>query len=145
MPEPSLKLKKIWLDDDENFFELNLDFSTDNCKVNIDIYTDNEELEELRNGVMEFSNFKQKEFIWITGEDVENASHFLSMRCFLYGNRGYVGIEVTADNKNASPYSMRATFCIVTILSQLDDFTRKLGSFIKGEINEVDSLIQAFD
>ncbi|WP_335871146.1 hypothetical protein [Bacillus sp. 2205SS5-2] len=145
MPEPSVKIQKIWIDDDDSFFELNLDFCTGHCSVNIDIYTDNEELEELRKGVIDFASFKQEEFIWVTGEEADNVSHFLSMRFFLYGNRGYVGVEVTADNKNTSPYSVRATFFLVTVISQIDDFTRKLGSFIKGEIFELESLIQSFE
>lgn len=144
MPEPSVKINKIWLDDDD-FFELNLDFSTGQCSVNIDVYTDNEELNELRNGIIEFSNFKQEEFIWITGEDIENVTHFLSLRFFLYDKRGYVGIEVTADNKKSCPNSVRATFFIITVLSQIDDFVRKLGSFTNKEIDELEGLIQSFN
>ncbi|MYL56750.1 hypothetical protein GLW20_04465 [Virgibacillus halodenitrificans] len=145
MPQPSVKIQKIWLDDDDSFFELSLDFCTGCCNMNLNIFTDNEELEKLNQGVMDFTSFKQKEFLWITGEDVEKVSHFLSMRLFLYGNRGYVGVEVTADNKLESPYSVRATFFLVTALSQIDDFTRKLGNFIKGEICELESLIQSFE
>jgi hypothetical protein len=145
MPQPSVKIQKIWLDDDDSFFELYLDFCTGHCSVNINIYTDNEELEKLRQGVMDFASFKQEEFLWTSGEDVENVSHFLSMRFFLYGNRGYVGVEVTADNKLASPYSVRATFFLVTVLSQIDDFIRKLDSFIKGETYELESFIQSFE
>lgn len=77
-----MKIKKLLYDDDDIFFELNVDFSTGNCNLNINIYTDNEELEKLRKGVVEFSNFKQKEFLWTTREDVEYISHFLSMRFF---------------------------------------------------------------
>ncbi|AIF42084.1 hypothetical protein [Virgibacillus sp. SK37] len=126
MPQPSVKIQKVWLDDNDSFFELSLDFCTGCCSMNLNIFTDNEELEKLNQGVMDFASFKQKEFLWITGEDVEKVSHFLSMRFFLYGNRGYVGVEVTA-------------------LSQIDDFTRKLRNFIKGEICELESLIQSFE
>ncbi|MED4019187.1 hypothetical protein [Sutcliffiella cohnii] len=145
MSQPSVKIQKIWLDDDDSFFELNLDFCTGHCSVNINIYTDNDELTKLRKGIMDFASFKQREFLWISGEDVENVSHFLSIRFFLHGNRGYVGVEVTADNKLASPYSVRATFYLVTVLSQIDDLIRKLGNFINGEICELESLIQSFD
>ncbi|MBR7554738.1 hypothetical protein ACFFJI_09350 [Allobacillus sp. GCM10007491] len=145
MTQPSVKIKKIWVDDNDSFFELSLDFWTGRCSMNLNIFTDNEELEKLNEGVMDLANFKQKEFLWITGEDVENVSHFLSMRFFLCGNRGYVGVEVTADNKLESPYSVRATFFLVTVLSQIDDLTRKLGSFIKGEICELESLIRFFE
>ncbi|MFB9974788.1 hypothetical protein FPQ10_09155 [Allobacillus sp. SKP2-8] len=145
MTQPSVKIKKIWVDDNDSFFELSLDFWTGRCSMNLNIFTDNEELEKLNEGVMDLANFKQKEFLWITGEDVENVSHFLSMRFFLCGNRGYVGVEVTADNKLESPYSVRATFFLVTVLSQIDDLTRKLGSFIKDEICELESLIRFFE
>lgn len=145
MPEPSVKMEKIWLGDDDSFFEMNVEFCRGNCRVNLNIFTDNEELEELRKGVKDFASFKQKEFLWTTGKDIENISHYLSMRFFLYGNRGYVGVEVTADNKLASPDSVRATFYLVTVLSQIDEFTRKLASFIKGDIYEIEGLIQSFE
>ncbi|MEH7549634.1 MULTISPECIES: hypothetical protein [Bacillaceae] len=47
MSESSMKIKKLLYDDDDIFFELNVDFSTGNCNLNINIYTDNEELEKL--------------------------------------------------------------------------------------------------
>lgn len=44
-----------------------------------------------------------------------------------------------------SPYSVRTTFFIVTVLSHMDDFIKKLGSSINREIDELESMIQAFD
>jgi hypothetical protein len=145
MPEPRIKINKIWLDYADDFFELNLDLSNDQCSVIFDIYTDNEELYKLKNGIIEFSNFKQEEFIWISGEDVENVTHFLSLRFFLYDKRGYVGIEVTADNKQSSPHGVRASFVIITVLSQIDDFIKKLESFVNKEINVLEGIIQSCD
>jgi hypothetical protein len=142
MSVPRVKIDRIWLDYEDDFFELNLELSNGQCSVIIDIYTDNEELNTLKNGIIAFTNFKQDEFIWISGEDVDNVTHFLSLRFFIYDKRGYVGIEVTADNKQSSPNSIRASFVIITVLSQIDDFIRQLESFINKKITEIEGIIQ---
>jgi hypothetical protein len=143
MGEPSIKITKMW--EDVDFFELQIDFYGFSCKANIDIYTTNEDLEELIQGIINFSTFTQDEFIWTSGEDTENATHFLSMRYFKHDNRGHVGIEIVADNKMEKPYYMRSNFFIVTELNQLDDFVRKLEKLIHEEINELESIIPAFN
>lgn len=139
MPEPSLKIQRVW--EDTDFFELNFDFQGFSATANINIYTTNEELEDLRKGVTEFSIFKIKEFQWISGEDTEKVTHFLSINFFLYEKRGIVGVEVTADNKQAKPYWMRSNLSILTELSQIDDFLKKLGQLIEEEVMEFESII----
>ncbi|MEI5908570.1 hypothetical protein WAK64_16100 [Bacillus spongiae] len=87
MPIPKLKMKKIWLDVD--FFEVNVELIGNDCKINLDIYLDNEYLDELREGIINFANQLGKhEFTWITGHETENTTHFLSLRFFLAESRG---------------------------------------------------------
>ncbi|WP_257143896.1 hypothetical protein [Bacillus pseudomycoides] len=102
MPEPSIKIKRIW--EDTDFFELNYEFSGFYSTANINIYTTSEELEDLKEGIIKFSTFKLHEFRWVSGEDIDNITHFLSMRFFLHDKRGIVGIEVVTDNKQPKPY-----------------------------------------
>ncbi|WP_197228013.1 hypothetical protein [Bacillus mycoides] len=56
MPEPNIKIKRIW--EDTDFFELNFDFTGFYGTANINIYTTNEELEVLKEGLIKFSTFK---------------------------------------------------------------------------------------
>jgi hypothetical protein len=140
VPEPRLRMKKIWTDVD--FFEVNLCIYGNDCNVNIDIYLDNGQLEELKKGIENFANqFGKKDFTWSTGYETEKASHFLSMRFFLQEKRGIVGVEFKVDNKLNPPQYMRSNFYILTEINQIDDLTRKLGKFIREEIIELESLI----
>ncbi|NPC91940.1 hypothetical protein HOO54_06870 [Bacillus sp. WMMC1349] len=54
MAEPSFKMKKVSTDVD--FFEVNISVYGIDCQVNMDIYLDNEHLEELRNGIENFTD-----------------------------------------------------------------------------------------
>lgn len=139
MPEPGIRLTKIW--EDVDFYEVNIEFNSNNCNVNIDVYTTNEELEELRKGIVVFSHLKTNEFIWKSGNDTENVTHFLSIRFFKHNNRGHIGLEIAADNKNKKPYYMRSNFFIITEINQLDDFVKKLKRLIDEEIIELESII----
>ncbi|TKV48323.1 hypothetical protein C1I58_06290 [Bacillus sp. PIC28] len=139
MSEPSIKIKRIW--EDTDFFELNFDFQGFSCNANIDIYTTNEELEDLRQGIIKFSNLKLNEFQWVSGEDIENITHFLSIRFFLHDKKGIVGVEVIADNKQSKPYWMRTNFFILTELNQIDDFVKNLERLIKEKIIELEGII----
>ncbi|MEN2768243.1 hypothetical protein [Ornithinibacillus xuwenensis] len=141
MANPRFIMKKIWTDVD--FFEVRLCLYGSDCNVEIDIYLNNGQLEELKNGIANFTNFLGKnEFIWVTGHETENTTHFLSMRFFLQDSkRGMGGIEVKVDNKQEAPYSMSANLYIVTEINQLDDLALKLEKFIHDEIIEIESLL----
>lgn len=143
MPEPSIRLAKMW--EDVDFFELQMEIKGLNCMIYIDIYTSNEDLEELRQGIINFSNSKGNEFIWTSGNDIENVTHFLSIRFFIHNNRGHIGIEIIADNKMEKPYHMRSNFFIITELNQLDDFAKKLERLINEDTIELESIIPAND
>ncbi|MGG0414377.1 hypothetical protein [Peribacillus simplex] len=139
MSEPRFKMKKIWTDVD--FFEVNLELIGNDCRVNIDIYLDNGHLEELQQGIINFADhLGRNEFIWITGHEIENTTHFLSMRFFQLEKTGTVGIEVKLDNKMEQPYSMRSNFYLLTEINQIDDLARKLVRFIENETIEIESL-----
>ncbi|MFY0137102.1 hypothetical protein P3K84_20675 [Bacillus cereus] len=84
---------------------MNIDFTAFYGTANINIYTTNEELEDLTAELIKFSTFKLHEFQWVSG--IDNVTHFLSMRFFLHDKRGIVGIEVVASNKQPNPYWMR--------------------------------------
>ncbi|MBM6644469.1 hypothetical protein [Bacillus sp. RIT 809] len=139
MPEPNMKIKRIW--EDTDFFELNFGFTGFYGTANINIYTTNEELEVLKEGIIKLSTFKLHEFQWVSGEDIDNVTHFLSMRFFLHDKRGIVGIEVVADNKQSKPYWMRSNLFILTELNQIDDFIKKIEQLISEEITELEGII----
>lgn len=139
MPEPSIRITKIW--EDTDFYEIKIEFKGFFCKAYIDIYTSNEDLEELRQGIINFSNFTSNEFVWISGSDEENVTHFLSMRFFKHNNRGLVDIEIIVDNKMEKPYHMCSHFSIITELNQLDDFVKKLKNLTNEDIMELESII----
>jgi len=143
MVRSSVKLSRIW--EDVEFFELRTEFIGLACQSYIDIYTTNEELKELKEGINNFSKFTENEFIWMSGTDDKDVSHFLLMRFFKLNNRGYVGIEILADNKEEKPYHMRSNFSITTQISQLDDFTAKLEKLINEEISELESIIPEYE
>ncbi|MBY6035779.1 hypothetical protein KUV80_03910 [Fictibacillus nanhaiensis] len=139
MPEPSIRMTKIW--EDVDFYEIRMEFEGNYCSVLIDFYTTNEDLEEFRQGIENFSNLNMTEFKWTSGNDIENVTHFLSLRFFKHNDRGHIGIEIIADNKMEKPYHMRSNFFIITELNQLDDFVKKLKSLINEEIIELESII----
>ena len=139
MPEPSIRIKKIW--EDVDFFELNLEFKGISCTATIDIYTSNDDLADLRQGLKSFVNLQQNEFTWTSGIDNGNTTHFLSLRFFLLNKTGTVGIEIIADNKAEKPYWMRSNFFILTELGQIDDFEQKIEQLIQEEIAEFESII----
>lgn len=143
MVRSSVKLSKIW--EDIDFFELRMEFIGLTCKSNIDIYTTNEEIKKLKIAINSFSRDVEKEIIWMSGNDDKSSSHFLLMRFFKLNNRGYVGIEILADNKEEIPFHMRSNFSITTQISQLDDFTSKLEQLINGEIREFESIIPEYE
>ncbi|MGR5961308.1 hypothetical protein ACT7DM_30940 [Bacillus cereus] len=95
----------------------------------------------LKKGIIKFSTFKINEFQWVSGEDIDNVTHFLSMRFFLHDKRGIVGIEVVADNKQSKPYWMCSNLFILTELSQIDDFIKKIEQLISEKITELESII----
>jgi hypothetical protein len=127
--------------EDVDFYEVQMMYKGNNCNVYIDIYTTNEELEELKQGVMDFSHLKTNEFTWKSGNDTENVTHFLSIRLFNHNYRGHIGLEIIADNKHEKPYYMRSHFFIITELNQLDDFVMKLDRLIIEEILELEGII----
>lgn len=132
-------MKKIWSDND--LFEVAMRFFSKNCHVKLELYLDNAQLEELKNGIRIFANkLGNNTFTWITGEEHGNTTHFLSMRYFLYDRRGIVGIEIQMDNKLEPPHKINANFYILTEVHQIDILINKLDLFIKGEINKFESL-----
>lgn len=140
MTNSRFRMKKIWTDED--FYEVNLELFGNDCNVNIDIYLDNNLLEELKQGIIDFAdNLCKNEFIWTTGSETENTTHYLSMRFFLQEKRGIVGIEVTVDNKMDKPYKMRSKFYLLTEINQVDDLARKLQKFINEETLEIEGLV----
>ncbi|PGV49487.1 hypothetical protein COD94_32125 [Bacillus cereus] len=58
---------------------------------------------------------------------MDNVTHFLSTRFFLYDKRGIVGIEVVTDNNLSKPYWMRSNLFILTEPNQIDDFAKRIG------------------
>ncbi|MGG3891754.1 hypothetical protein [Metabacillus fastidiosus] len=140
MPEPNIKIKKIW--EDIDFFKLHFELIGISCAAIIDIYTSNEELNDLREGMERFLTFQQNEFIWTSGADNDKITHFLSFRFFMQNKTGTVGLEIIADNKEEKPYRMRTNFFILTELGQADDFVQKLEQLIREEIIEFEGLYQ---
>ena len=139
MPEPSIRIKKIW--EDVGFFEVRLEFKGISCTATLDIYTSNDDLTDLRKGLKRVLNLQQTEFIWTSGIDNGNTTHFLSLRFFLHNKTGTVGIEIIADNKAEKPYWMRSNFFILTELGQIADFEKKIEQLIQDEIAEFESII----
>ncbi|WP_227936426.1 hypothetical protein [Alkalihalobacillus deserti] len=141
MTEPSIILRKIWADEDDDFFEINMTVKSPYCSAEINFYLDNEELKELEKGLIAFSHFKQKEFTWITGSEVRNVTHFINVRFFFHLNRGHVGIEFILDNKLDIPEHIRSQFYVTTELASLDDFIKQLQKLIKKETDMVEGII----
>lgn len=132
-----IELKKIW--EDVDFFEINMLTRSPSCDTNINFYTTNEELEELRKGITELKS--DSDFVWTSGEDTGNVTHYVYLRFFYCSNRGHVAIEILIDNKMDSPYHVRANFFIITELGSLDDFANQLDKLIKGTTNSVQGVI----
>lgn len=61
VPKPRFRMEKIWTDVD--FFEVNLCLYGNDCNVNIDIYLDNGQLEELKKGIEDFANQHGKKVV----------------------------------------------------------------------------------
>ncbi|MEK0221645.1 hypothetical protein [Bacillus proteolyticus] len=124
-----------------------MSFLCANCKKNkklsILIFQTNEELEDLKEGIIRFSTFNLQEFQWVSGEDIDNVTHFLSIRFFLYDKREIVCIEVVTDNNLSKPYWMRSNLFILTELNQIDDFVKRIEQLISKKINALEGIIPA--
>lgn len=140
MDKNSIYIQKIW--EDLDFFELSINFSIENLSSTINIYTSNDDLEILKQGLTEFSNdFKSKGFRWVSGEDNQLSTHYLSLDFSRFDNRGNIKIEVLTDTKE-SPHNIRINFYIITDLNQIDDFINKIGNLQENKISEFKGLIQ---
>ncbi|WP_110111785.1 hypothetical protein [Bacillus sp. CGMCC 1.16541] len=83
---------------------------------------------------------RRKEFVWTSGEDRENVTHYVKLRIFMYEVRGIVGIDVLTDNKLQSPLYMRAQFGLQAEIGQMDKLTKKLDAFIQQKITVIEAL-----
>ncbi|RSD28749.1 hypothetical protein [Mesobacillus subterraneus] len=136
--EPRLQMNKFWTDAD--FFEVNLELTGNDCRIRLDSYMDNRQLEELRRGLERFpTNMGKSAFTWKIGSDSETAP-FLSMKFFLHNKRGIVGIEIQVDNRMELPERMIAHFYILTEMAQLDRLAEELRKMINEEIDELQGL-----
>ena len=138
MSEYRVKLKKVW--EDENLLELNMVVTSPYCKVNTHFYTTIEDLKELKDNLILFSNLKRKEYQWIQGEDNESAAQYVQVRFFHFNNQGHIGVEFALDNKLDIPDKTRVNFYLITELNQIDDFVYKLEGLIKGITDSLESL-----
>jgi len=138
MSDYRVKLKKIW--EDETLLELNMIVTSPHCKVNIHFHTTIEDLKELKDNLILFSNLKRKEYQWIQGEDNERAAHYVQVRFFHFNNHGHIGVEFVLDNKLDIPDKTRVNFYLITELNQIDDFVYKLEGLIKGITDNLESI-----
>lgn len=132
-----LELRKIWEEGD--FFEINMLARSPFCQVNINFYTTNEELEGLKRGLAALTN--EEEFVWTSGADTDNVTHYIYFRFFICSKRGHVAIEILTDNKLSSLYNARTNFYVITEIGSLDDFTNQLDKLIKGTEDSVQGII----
>ncbi|TVY08025.1 hypothetical protein [Paenibacillus cremeus] len=139
MPNTGVTIIKIW--EDEHFFEINLEVRSCFCVSDIKFYTDNTELDELRRGLLLISSLSENEYVWRSGKDKKNSTHYVHTRWYLYDKQGHVGIEFILDNKDSPPDKMRSHSCVITELNQLDDFINQLQQFIKGKSSVVKGLL----
>ncbi|MFK3938962.1 hypothetical protein ACI2JA_15790 [Alkalihalobacillus sp. NPDC078783] len=139
MSNPSIRIKKIW--EDETLIECRLEFFTTSSKVSLDVYTTIADLEELRQGIIHFNPVAGAEWIWTSGENTDETTHYLSVRFFNHTNRGHVGLEIILDNKQDVPESLYSHFYILTELNQLDDFALKLKLLINKDVSEIEGLL----
>jgi len=138
MSDYRVKLKKIW--EDETLLELNMIVTSPHCKVNIHFHTTIEDLKELKDNLILFSNLKRKEYQWIQGEDNESAAQYVQVRFFHFNNQGHIGVEFVLDNKLDIPDKTRVNFYLITELNQIDDFVYKLEGLIKGITDNLESI-----
>lgn len=140
MHKDSIYIQKIW--EDLDFFELSINFSIENLSSTLNIYTSNDDLEILKQGLTDFSNnFKSKSFRWVSGEDNQLSTHYLSLNFTHLDNRGNIKVEVLTDTKE-NPHNIRTNFYIITDLNQIDDFINKIGNLKENKISDFKSLIQ---
>ncbi|MDQ0230385.1 hypothetical protein J2S19_001639 [Metabacillus malikii] len=131
-------MKKIWTDAD--FFEVSLSIQGNDCLTKMNLYLDNHQLEILCSGIEEITNQLGQEFTWTSGSAVATSTHYIALRFYLHDVRGIIGIEVILNNNEEPPYAIRSTFYLLAEINQLDDLSRKLQSFIRGDIDEIHSL-----
>lgn len=139
MQSTGVTIIKIW--EDELFFEVNFKVRSSFCTSEIKFYTSNTELDELRKGLLSISSLSENEYIWISGDDIENTIHYVYTRWSLHDKRGHVGVEIILDNKLSPPDKMRSHSYVITELNQLDDFINQLLRLIEGKSHIVKGLL----
>ncbi|MED3855525.1 hypothetical protein P4607_29890 [Priestia megaterium] len=139
MSQNRIKLKKIW--EDETLLELNMVVTSPHCYSNINFYTTIQDLVELKDNLILFSNLKLEDYQWIQGEDTNNAAQYVQIRFFRFNNQGHIGVEFLLDNKLEIPDRMRLNFYLITELNQIDDFIYKLERLIKGTTDNLEGIL----
>jgi len=139
MSQNRIKLKKIW--EDETLLELNMVVTSLHCYSNINFYTTIQDLVELKDNLILFSNLKLEDYQWIQGEDTNNAAQYVQIRFFRFNNQGHIGVGFLLDNKLEIPDRMRLNFYLITELNQIDDFIYKLERLIKGTTDNLEGIL----
>lgn len=87
-----MELEKLW--EGEMFFQRCWQLANEVCSFTVDVYTDYEDLEELRDGVSEFEKFKWNEFEMLFGADTKTSLDYLRLRFFKLDRLGHIGVEI---------------------------------------------------
>ncbi|WP_459195760.1 hypothetical protein [Wukongibacter baidiensis] len=134
----ALTIERIW--EDVDFYEIAISIKGIDIYAKMPTYVNNEMIIELKDSLYKVGIGERENFHWESGEDKDNVSSYASMYTYKYNKQGKVCIDFILDNKAKKPYRKRLEFSIMTEPNALIEFSRKLNSFVIGNVNKIEGV-----
>ena len=128
-------IKKIWQDND--CFEASFSCSADNISATTNVYSTQESIEILCNGIRNFCNSEITTFKWLSGDIGDDTTASVSLLFLREDGAGHITIEVFMEIDDGAPFSIHnCCFYVQTELGLLLSFLEKLERYGEGSLVE---------
>lgn len=138
------EMERIWMDETELFYQVNLQLHASVCSSNQDVYMQDEVLQELIDSIARFNNAWGKEPLNWRLFDSDAVDQKISLTFTLIDRTGTIQVDAWIDDKwPHDPFDhFHAVFKFKTTMGQLDDLSAQLKRFIRRETDHVVSLYE---
>lgn len=118
-----IEFERIWQDND--FFEMKITCSSDYITATTNIYTTNQSINNLINGLCTFIHGKIDTCFWKNGEKGDDTTAYVSMEFIKKDSFGHIQIEIYMElNDGGSPSKHHCCFFVNTELGLLEKFQK---------------------
>lgn len=141
MSSSCIKMERLW--SDVHCIELKITARCIDIQSALNIYLGEDYLKDLKNKLVSFPTDKEDIIEWEIGSKKGNSSGYFRFKAFIYDELGHVAIEVEMDNMCKSPYSLKSHFYILTEISSLNDFGRKIDKLLIDDGAVIEGIIHS--